>query len=161
MAQEVIIRPAPDVEKIAKELMSQDHDELTEAVVLYLFTSAGASCVPQKCNPKFRYFGSTHVKGTVKAEVAAGPDFIMWINEEEWEYWEADGKLRPFVAHRVAHLGRELTADGTPRWILTPHPVEEFPSIIQRFGPWNDGLKQIRAILQPELEFGEPVNTHR
>ena len=160
MAKEVRIDLAPDIESIATSLIREFHPELTEAVVLYCITSAPAKCSPEKCNPRVRFFASREVKGVVKAEVAAGPDFIVWVNEEIWKWIIERGKQRPFVDHLVEHMGRELDGEQVPRYFIKPHEFEEFPAVLQRFGAWSDEAKQVRDILQAELDLGlEPAGT--
>lgn len=154
MAKEVKIDPAPEIERIATSLIGEFHPELVEVCVLYYLTTGPADCAPQKCNPKLRYGYSREVKGVVKAEVAAGPDFILWVNDLEWELIEARGKQRPFIDHVLEHIGREAGKDGVPKFVIKPHGFEDFPEVLQRFGAWSDEAKKVRDILQPELDFG-------
>jgi hypothetical protein len=152
MAQETQIDPAPEVENIANRLIRQYHPELLECSIAYYFTTAAAVCKPQKCNPALRYGYSTHLPGCPKAAVNEGPDFLFWVNSEEWEFL-VPGQQEPFVDHRIEHIGREPAKDSGIRWILKPHSIEEMEATVQRFGRYSYAVKRFGQILQPELDL--------
>lgn len=159
MAKEVIIKPADEIEVIANSLIREFHPELTECCLLYYVTTAPTKCSPQKCNPVVRYGYSRHLRGVEKAEVASGPDFIVWVNDLLWEFQVTRGKQRPFVDHLLEHIAKEVDGEGISRFVLKPHSLEEHAEVLQRFGPWSDEAKQVRDILQRELDLGESEET--
>lgn len=156
MAENTIITAAPEVHTMADGLIRSYHPELLECTIAYFFTSAEALCTPRKCNPLLRYLASLHLEGAPRAAVEEGPDLLMLVNVEEWDYL-VPGQHEPFVDHRLAHIGREEKSDAGIRWVINPHGVEEFHEVVRRFGLWKHDLKTLGRIIQPELDLGLPA----
>jgi hypothetical protein len=61
-------------------------------------------------------------------------DAVIEIGFDTWKDLTTDQKAR-LVDHELAHIG--LNLDGS-KIVSNPHPVEEFPEIVQRWGLGND-----------------------
>ena len=49
-----------------------------------------------------------------------------------------DEQMRILIFHELLHVGIEFLGDGSEKYSIKPHDVEEFRSIIDRFGiDWN------------------------
>jgi len=76
------------------------------------------------------------------------PDFLIILDAAYWEV--ATPRLREIlVYHELSHCihkesneGEPLyDENGRPRWGLKGHDVEEFTSVVRRYGAWNADLE--------------------
>ena len=77
------------------------------------------------------------------------PDFLIVL---DYEYWQASSPLlrEILVYHEMCHAVQardkydapKFDKDGLPVWALKGHDVEEFSSVVRKYGPWNDGIKE-------------------
>lgn len=84
-----------------------------------------------------------------------GLDFLVILDATYWE--EADEiKREILVFHELCHCIQKVDQYGAPRfdkdgrpvWGLRGHSVEEFSEVVQRYGAWNDELKEFIAAAQ-------------
>jgi hypothetical protein len=147
MGQETRIDPAPEVQEIAERLLRAYHQDLLEARFLSYFTTAAAPCTPQKCKPLMRYGFSKHIPNCPRASVDEGPDFLLLVNSEEWQVL-LPTQREAKVDHFLNHLVRETTKDGGIKFVLIPHPFEDFPSVIARHGLYSHEATTMAQVMQ-------------
>lgn len=119
---------APQAEAIGTVLISALHPHLVEAKIAYLFREG------MQRRGRVR-LGVAQKAGT-KLVYLAGFDFVLDFN---WTYW---GKLTPvqriaLVDHELTHCARGPEGEG---WAVRAHDVEEFSSIVERWGLWTRDL---------------------
>lgn len=77
------------------------------------------------------------------------PQFLVILDAHYWAASDAH-KREILVFHELSHIQQKVDKFGAPRFNLdglpvygiAAHDVEEFTSVVRRYGPWNDGLKQ-------------------
>ena len=82
-------------------------------------------------------------KASSKITYLTGHDFTLEFN---WTYWT---KLSPpqriaLVDHELSHCG----VNDKGNWVVMPHDVEEFASIVERWGLWTGDLVQFNAAIK-------------
>lgn len=82
-------------------------------------------------------------KGAGVLKHLTGYDFVITFN------WQAWSKLTPpqriaLVDHELAHCGRDLEKG----WVMIAHDVEEFRSIVERWGLWTPDLRDFHMASQ-------------
>lgn len=150
MADPVVIRPATEVEPIARRLITENHSQLRDATILYLFTNKESkrqgkivAAKTTKCSPLERYLSSGEVRS-----VDDGADFTIVFDEELWASHDQAWRVA-CVDHELTHCSLKVTDDGEETWAIRPHDVEEFVEVVERHGLWDAELEDLgRAVGQ-------------
>lgn len=124
---------APEVERVAIELMPEYHDHLVEAKIAYLFRSG-------TWTSKGQAVGGKAYKASERDRVLHGCDLLVVINSEVWNALDPD-RRRALVDHELSHFLRDEDEQGNPIWQVVGHDVEDFAAVIKRHGLWNEGLE--------------------
>jgi len=119
--------PAEEIEEIGKQVINTFRQDLLSCNIGYVF---------RKKAPKS---DSGVVLGQVKAEselqkVLHGLDAVVLIGFDTWKNANPDAKFS-LVMHELEHLVHDIE---TGKINTISHPVEEFPRIIEVFGPRQD-----------------------
>jgi len=132
---------APEVEKIARELIPRHHSHLVEANIKYEFrTDAWLS--------KGRFVLGKTEKASDKLRFRTGYDFFIVVNWQAWDQMTTKERLA-LVDHELCHCGRGLDDDfGNPSWTLEDHDFTEFASVVSRHGMWNTDLRRLQHAQQ-------------
>lgn len=94
------------------------------------------------------------------------PDFIMLIDRNIWAGLDLRQKLA-LVDHELCHMAQATDADGAPRfnqvtgepiWVIRGHDVEEFGSVVERHGLWNDDLLTFARVIVDALGSGPAMD---
>ncbi len=131
---------AETVQNIAASLIPTQHPELGGARINYLFIDQ----TPKK--------GGREVAG--KASKVSGRwehltelDFIIEVAEEPWD--EMDEQQRQaLVDHLLETCTGEEQEDGSMKWSIREPDVQEFSTILQRHGVWNESLSSFVQVAQ-------------
>lgn len=120
---------------IAKALIAAIHGELVDAHIAYLFC--------EDIRTRDRIVLGKAARAASVLGYLSGFDFVLRFN------WTAWGPLTPpqriaLVDHELAHC----TRDDKGAYSLLSHDVEEFASIVQRWGLWKPDLVQFNAAIQ-------------
>lgn len=75
----------------------------------------------------------------------ANCDVIILVSEDFWNV-ASDLEKRALVEHELSHI--DFTKSGKVK--LKRHDIEEFLSIVQKYGAWDSTLKQLQQILKKE-----------
>lgn len=157
---------APEVQAVARPLISRHHSHLMEARLLYLYCAE-----PEKVRGS-QALGVAAVKSGKDAWFimqAAGlgdnsqydfttPEqvFLMTIWKDGWE--ELSEKQRAAVCdHELCHFEIEIDDKGNETYKIKPHDIEEFNKVLQRHGPYRIEVKDLLRALEkgPQLSFEE------
>lgn len=142
---------APEVKRIAEDLIATHHSHLAHIRIEYVFRSE-----PQKVNGQYAWATASKVTGRnaffatpadeVPFELVADDEtppsyefFVLDVHREAW-LGLTPRQREALVDHELCHMGIELTDDG-PKLILIGHDIEEFNSIVARHGNWNNRVK--------------------
>ena len=135
--------PAPDVERIARQLIVQHHGHLVDAKIKYLFRRGPWSSQKRETLGK-----ATKVTGV--NEYLTGLDFIIMINIEVWEQLNQKERVA-LIDHELEHCCRE-----DDKYFVQGHDVEDFLAVIRRNGFWTPDLRRVQdEAVQGKLELVE------
>lgn len=136
--------PAPDVKKIAEELIPKYHHHLENIRIEYVM----ADKAPKHGGKEV--WGYVRKISSLPAYLAAEPSdqkdgqtesfFVMVISEPVWVNLMPDKRIA-LVDHELCHCGVEVDDEGNSKLILIPHDLEDFTSIVRRYGLWREDVR--------------------
>jgi hypothetical protein len=145
--------PAPEVEKIAKELIEKYHGHLIDFNVRieYVFCNKTTKRNGKEVWAYVRKVSSLNAYlAGADSNDRPGDFFVMVVSEPVWEILPPD-KRTPLVDHELCHLWAEADqvdeddADAIPeepvKISLNSHDVEEFSPIVRRWGLWREEVE--------------------
>lgn len=132
---------AETVEQLASGLIPNFHPELVNARIMYCFTNTASKR------------GGVEILGKVKklsgfTEWALERDFVVEVAADRWN--ELGPTQRTAL---VDHLLERCTAEeddqnGSMKYSMREPEVNEFATILERHGAWNDSLKNLINVAQ-------------
>ncbi len=133
-------RDAEQVEMLATGLIPNHHPELATARIKYVFVSKGSSK------------GGLMVPGKVRKlsgllEWALEFDFLIEVAEDQWVQFDSHAHTA-LVDHLLERCTAEETDDGHVNWKTREPEVQEFATILSRYGVWHKGLTGFVSIAQ-------------
>ena len=146
--------PAPSVKAVADELIPKYHQHLLDFNVKmeYRFIDK----IPKKGGKEV--WGSCRKISSLPASLAqdnpdGDPFFVIVISAPIWDVLP-DDKRRSLIDHELSHAGAEYNDDDenpAVKLFIKPHDMEEFTSIVKRYGMWREGLEEfIKASKESE-----------
>jgi hypothetical protein len=127
---------ARQAEAIAGTLRPVLHQHLKGARIVHLFKERLSDCSGKasKASPKLQYL--------------ANLDFMV---EYCWTTWRTlSGTQRiALVDHELTHFDRDIEKE---KWVMKEHDIEEFGSIVSRWGLWHPRLVQFGGAVQDRLQ---------
>lgn len=118
---------ADEVKEIAKAIITKFRTDLVNINIGYIFKAKASK------NGEFTTLGQAKTESELQ-QVLHGIEAIIIIGFDTWKDLSLDEKAR-LVYHELEHLGWD---EKSGKLKTTPHLVEEFPSVIQAFGPGSD-----------------------
>lgn len=144
--------PASDVKEIANDLIEKYHHHLKDIRIEYVMSDK----TPKSGGKEV--WGQVRKIGSLPAFLAADQDhqkagdaepfFVMIISEPIWENL-LPTKKTALVDHELCHCGVEVDDEGKVKLTLIPHDLEEFTSIVRRYGLWRDDLRDFVNTAKP------------
>lgn len=138
---------APDVEKIAEELIRKHHPRLEPAVIEYVFRDPPATSNGATVQGKARAVTGLNAYLSEHGR----PFLVIEIAQEPWGYLDDDQRAA-LVDHELMHCGWD---EAEERPLLRPHDVEEFAAVVARHGLWSRALKSFVEAGQLALKLEE------
>lgn len=134
---------------IANILIREIHKPLESARIVHLFKEQLSDCSGKasKASPKLEYL--------------ADIDLMVEYHWKQWRTLSAEQRIA-LVDHELCHFDRDLEKE---KWVIITHDIEEFESIVQRWGLWHPKLSDfghaVRNVQQTELALvvDDLVNT--
>lgn len=141
MATEWMKAP-PEVLEIAEELIGKYHDSLVEANIAFLFRDKAPAS-----NGRITLGQAKKVSPDTQMLMPVKYHFLIWLAEDMWQ--SLDHKQRmALVDHELSHC----FFDGAGNASIVKHDIEEFNTVIERWGFWWPGAQATaRAISQAPL----------
>lgn len=146
---------APEVEKIANELIPKYHQHLIDfnVRIRYVFVDK-----TPKAKGKETWGSCRKVSGLnafLEGETPDGdPFFVITISEQIWDVLPDDKRIA-LVDHELCHAYAEvkqqkddadgdsdMETDNPVKLSVKPHDVEEFGCIIRRHGLWHEDIRE-------------------
>jgi len=129
---------AETVERIANGLIPNYHPELAEARMMYVFVDKAGTK-----NGREVWGKAQKVSGLW--EWAMEKDFVVQVAQDKWN--EMDETQRTaLVDHLLECCTGEEDDDGAMKWKVRDPEVQEFASILKRYGVWHAGLTSFVSI---------------
>lgn len=153
-----IYRPAPAVERIARELIAKEHSHLSDIDITYLFVD------PPAKSKGAMVMGSARIVSGLAAYLIARPGltaeiadmgvdgtdysiFVIEIAEIVWSHLE-EWQRRALVDHELSHCWAGENERGEFKLATRGHDVEEFQGVIARHGMWKPELKDFATTVE-------------
>ena len=142
MSKVVFRECGEEVYTLMFELMNEYHLNLRNAKTKCLFYD------------KARKQGGKVVLGTAEAvsskfRYLTNIDFIISIYEGTWDIM-AEQEKKALVDHELSHCFVGEDKQGNPIYKTIPHDFEEFKSIIERYGLWQDNIIIDDGVIEEE-----------
>lgn len=115
--------------QIAFLLIPQLHEHLESAKIVYLFRED----MKDRCRVKL----GTAKKASAEVAYLTDYDFILTFNWTAWRTLLPSQRVA-LVDHELCHCGIDMEKGG---YAMVPHDVEEFGSIVRRWGLWKPDLR--------------------
>lgn len=132
---------AESVQAVAQSLMATYHPELATARIAYLFIDR----VPKKGGREL--YGKA-VKVSGRWQELTELDFCIEVSLPKWQDLTDDQKTA-LIDHLLERCsGEEDEEDGSYKWSLREPDVQEFSTILQRHGIWNESLTGFVQVAQ-------------
>jgi hypothetical protein len=126
---------------IAKGLIPNFHPELADARMLYIFVDKAGSK-----NGRELWGKAKKVSGIF--EWYAEKDFMLEIAKDKWDELDATQR-RALVDHLLECCTGELNEESQKMsWKLRDPEVQEFTSILQKYGAWHSSLIPFISVAQ-------------
>lgn len=141
---------AETVEQIAAGLIPNYHPELATARILYLFVDKASKRGGKDVLGKAQ-------KVTGWTQFALERDFMLVIASDKWN--ELDPNQRTALVDHLLErcTGEEADEDGgSMKWSMREPDVQEFGSILQRYGAWHDDLVSFVNVAQ-QIELDDII----
>src|SRR5262245_7245289 len=132
---------APEVEDVARDLINAHHSHLATVRIIYVFASD-----PLREKGKVVWGRAKKVSG-LNAWLASGDKgrdasapaefFVIEIQKTIWAQLD-DKSRRALVDHQLTHCDVDIE---TGNLTMRPHDLEEFNSIVRRYGLWRDDVE--------------------
>lgn len=137
---------AEDVAAVAGVLIPLLHEHLEGAQIAYLFRDA----MSRNGKTTLGKMG----KAGARVTYLAGFDFVLEVNWEAWKTLSGTQRVA-LVDHELSHAGHEVTKSGEDKWVLVPHDLEEFESIVTRWGFWLPDVKAFAKVCAAQTDLFE------
>jgi len=132
--------PAESVAEISKGLIRKFHSDLVNTKIAYLYKNK-----PIKARGKEVIAFSSKCSGIVK--VLSEYDVIMIVSYPAFQQLTDDHKIA-IIDHELTHLLVDEDSTGAPKLRILAHDVEEFSSIIERHGLYQQDLVRLGKVIQ-------------
>lgn len=128
---------APEIrENYVVPIINNHRQDLAMAAIITMFRKG-------KWASKQRDTWAQAKKVSQEMQAVTGPvDFLIVVNEDIWEKITEDQRIA-LIDHELCHCRRgDDDKHGNPKWEMVGHDVEEFYSVIRRYGVWSEELRR-------------------
>jgi len=146
---------AESVEDVAKAILPTYHSELATARIQYIFVDKAGAKNGRPVLGKVR-----RVSGAL--EFLLEKDFLVEVALDHWNT-ASERQRMALVDHLLERCsGEEDEESGEMKWIVREPDVNEFTSILNRHGAWNEsltGMVEVAQRLNLEARVQEVADT--
>jgi len=149
-------QPAPEVEEVARDLIHDYHPHLGSVRIIYVFASESLTEKGKVVWGRAKKVSGLNawLASENKSRDAATPDefFVIEIHRATWLQLDEKCK-KALVDHELSHCDVDIE---TSKLSLRPHDLEEFNSIVRRYGLWRADVEYfIRAAQRQDGLFDQ------
>ncbi len=134
-----------EVLEIAQDLIQKHHPDLQDARVAFVFRDKASKSANKMVLGK-----ASKISDKLKA-AGLDYDFLIWLAEKEYSGLLPE-QQRALIDHELCHCS---FLDDVPE--MRHHDIEEFKSIIERYGFWNYSLLEVKPTLMNALQIKLPI----
>lgn len=120
-------------------LVDAIHTHLVNAKIGYLFR--------KKMAKRDRVVLGTASKASGKVAFYSKLDLLIEVNWEQWLLASPPERCA-LIDHELCHFGREEDEKGRTVYTLVSHDLEEFGSIVRRWGLWKSDVKAFASVVR-------------
>ncbi len=129
---------ADQPEAIGAVLVRAIHDELANAKIGYLFRKK------MQEHDRTKLAQASRVGG--KLNHFTNLDCLIEVNHEKWVLLTDERRIA-LIDHELSHFALNIADDGAKSYVMVSHDVEEFSSIVNRWGFWTSDIERFgRAV---------------
>lgn len=140
--------PAPEVEKIASELIQKHFTELTEIRIEYFFIDKETLKNGRRVWAQVQKHGGKVAYLCSNNERLDDPFFSMQVSKPIWDNLTPIQK-EATVHHELSHLDvRYKKNSDEPILSTRPHDIQEFITTANLYGTYKDDIKEIYKALK-------------
>ena len=132
-------------EAIGGVLVRALHPELLNAKIGYLFREK------LKDRDRTRLAQASKVTGKLAHYTAL--DLLIEVNWSQWRFMK-DGQRLALIDHELQHFARDEDAKGKTVYGLVSHDLEEFSTIVRRWGAWKGDIFVFKQALEQSPQLG-------
>jgi len=119
---------------MAARLISDHHQHLAEAKICYLVRTG-------EWKKKGKDVFGKAERVSQKNKYLTGYDFIITISNRAWTMAPDERFKEALLDHELTHCCKDEDKEGNPKWYIQDHSVEDFNSVIRRYGLWDASLR--------------------
>lgn len=128
-------RDAPDdLKMMAAKLITEHHSGLAEAKICYLVRTGEWKKKGKDVLGRAEIVSKKH-------KLLTGYDFIITISLRAWNTAPDEKFKTALLDHELTHCFKDEDKEGNPKYSIQEHSVEDFNSIIRRYGLWDQALR--------------------
>lgn len=135
---------AAQPEAIGRVLVEAIHSELSAAAIGYLFR--------ERIKRRDRTVLAQASKAGGKVKHFSEFDLIIDVNWISWQHLSPLQRVA-LIDHELCHFCREVTDRGV-KYSLVSHDLEEFNSIVRRWGVWKSDIRAFSRALDHAEQLG-------
>ena len=135
-----IFSEAENIESIATGLIANYHPHLAEARMLYAFVDKASKKGGRELLGKVQKVGGWQ-------EWALEKDFLLLVPLDKWNDMQANQRTA-LVDHLLERCAGEEQEDGSYKFSTKDPDVQEFTSILRRYGVWHNDLIDFVSVAQ-------------
>ena len=96
-------------------------------------------------NGKWSKYGTISKVSEANRQAGIEGDYILTLSALAWEKFTAEQK-KALIDHELAHMVK-VEKNEKVTWKLRHHDLEEFCSIVKRYGEWSPSITSFRKAL--------------
>ena len=132
--------PADEAQKLASHLIEKHHSHLVNAKILFVFKEGTWNKGGKPCS------GEVKCLSLLMATIAE-LDFCIILNNKYWAV--LDEHFRTIlVDHLLSCCNFKEGKDGELTWCKVAPPTLEFPQVVERYGSYNEDLKEMERSMR-------------
>lgn len=131
---EKFFKPDSDTLRLLYKIRSRHYPDFAKAKIITLMR-----------NGKWSKYGTISRVSESHRQAGIDGDYILTLSALAWDTFTTKQK-KALIDHELAHMVRTIKGKKV-QWKLRHHDLEEFCSIVQRYGEWSPSITRFRKAL--------------
>lgn len=150
---------APEVKKIAEDLIPKHHEHLEQVQIEYVFRSEAAKEAGKTILGKARKVGGLNafLLANEREELDDEETVTFFVIEIARDAWSGLTKAQRtgLVDHELTHCRTKYNDEGDLTLYVAPHDLEEFHAVVERHGLWQRDVEIFVNVANHQLTLLE------